>query len=413
MPVRLDKVPPRAAVPASPRAWIWLLLLPSLSVLGLGMTLWLGGESLTQQPAKFWRIALGVPFLVWCVLGFLRALVYVGMLSVADGWDEARKQDLVQKMRRGRRSLQVLGVSLHTALRPAEDLDGVGQMDAICRDAQALKVQASWQGSAVRHSRLSRIADESPEQILLRVLPPVLAELASVLAGLSEGRPLAYLLEIDSALPRHELQRIWLHLWLESGIRQPLTPVKGSGLDAVDRWLDQRIGDEALMLVVAIQIAPAQPEGTAEAVVGLLFGNRLTQATLEPRAYLYRPEQERKPTAEDLDYAVRQALEWAKAEASAIQDVWLTGIDAKRQRALGTVRDALSIPAKQGQGLHDLDATLGYPGRAAPWVAIATAVEAIQGKEGKGQPQLIFSGDGAAETGLWSTVVMPVLPASK
>ncbi|MBT8769577.1 hypothetical protein [Metapseudomonas boanensis] len=413
MPVRLDKVPPSAAAPAPPRAWLWLLLLPSLLGLGLGVTLWLGDDSMTQQPAKFWRMALGVPFLVWCVLGFLRALMYLGTLSVADGWDEARDLDLIRKMRRGRRSLQVLGVSLKTALRSAEDLAGIAQLDALCRDAQALTVQASWQGSAVRHSHLPRTADESPEQLLLRVLPPVLAELASVLAQLPGDRPLALLLEADSALSPHELQRVWRHVWRESGIRQPLTPVNGSGPEAVDQWLDQRISDQALLLVVAFQIAPVQPEGTAEAAVGLLLGNRLTQATLEPRAYLYRPERERKPTAKDLDRAACQALEWAKAEASSIQDVWLTGVDATRQGALGRLREALSIPAKPGQGLHDLDATLGYPGRAAPWVAIAAAAEAIQGKKGKGQPQLIFSGESTAEAGLWSTVVMPVQPASE
>ncbi|WP_280282017.1 hypothetical protein [Pseudomonas sp. BN415] len=399
------------ATPTPPSTWIWLLLLASLLVMGLGVSLWLGGDSMAQQPAAFWRMALGVPFLIGCVLGFLRALVYLGALSVAEGWDEAREQDLIRKMRRGRRSLQVLGVSLQTALRSAGDQAGTAQLDALCRDARALTVQASWQGSAVRHSHLPRAADESPEQLLLRVLPPVLAELASVLARLPDDKPLALLMEADSTLSPHELQRVWRHVWLESGIRQPLTTVNGRGPEAVDKWLDQRIGDQALLLVVAFQIAPAQPEGTAEAAVGLLLGNRLTQATLEPRAYLHRPERERKATAEDLDHAARQALAWAKAEASAIQDVWLTGVDATRQGALGRLREALSIPAKPSQGLHDLDATLGYPGRAAPWVAIATAVGAIHGKAGKGQPQLIFSGNGAAETELWSTVVMPVLAA--
>ncbi|MNN73617.1 hypothetical protein D3C81_1897500 [compost metagenome] len=77
MPVRLDKVPPLAPRPARPRIWLWLGLLLSGLLLGLGGT--------------------------W------------GEHAAADGWDEAREEVLIRKIRQGRRLQQVLGVSWYTA----------------------------------------------------------------------------------------------------------------------------------------------------------------------------------------------------------------------------------------------------------------------------------------------------------
>jgi len=130
----------------------------------------------------------------------------------------------------------------------------------------------------------------------------------------------------------------------------PTVPVEGSGLAVLDQWLDQRIGDKASLLVVALQFAPQQAEGTAEAAVGLLFGNRLTQTVLPPIAYLHRPEQEREPNTDALLYAARQALEWAPLDAQSIQQTWRVGVDVQRNEALSNVLAAVPLPAKNIKG---------------------------------------------------------------
>ncbi len=79
---------------------------------------------------------------------------------------------------------------------------------------------------------------------------------------------------------------LWQQAWQESGIGQPTTLLSGHGLTVIDHWLDHRIKDSAVLLVVAVQIAPEQPEMTGEAVVGLLLANRLTQKYL-PRWRCY------------------------------------------------------------------------------------------------------------------------------
>ncbi|MNX97824.1 hypothetical protein D3C86_1302050 [compost metagenome] len=406
MPVRIDKVPPPLAALAAPRAWLWLLLLLVLLLSGLGLTLWLWGDVWADEPNRFWLVALGIPFMGWCVLGFGRAMAYLGESSSADGWNDAREADLIQTMRQGRRSQQVLVVSLHTALRGLGAPTGEAQREALHNGDKALTVQPDWQGSeeGSRHSRLATEQGELPKALLRRVLQQALSEIATVLESLQKDKPLSLLLEMNCSIADDDLNETWQAVWAESGIRQTATRIEGNGLAVVDHWLDQRIHDQALMLVVAMQLAPAEVEGSAETVVALLFGNRLTQTTLQPLAYLHRPEQARASTVDALLCATRQALDWVPVEASSIRHAWLAGTDAERTSAITMTLSESAMPVKASQGLHGLNATLGDPGCTAPWVAIAAAVESIREE---GNPHFMFSGDNSTDTGLWCSVVMP------
>lgn len=409
MPVRLDKVPALALRPARPRIWLWLGLLPLFLLIGMAAGVLFSTQSLDQQPSSFWKMVFGVPMAIWGVLGFVRLAGYIGQHSVADGWDEARQEDLTRRIRRGRRSQQVLGVSLYTALR-APDVQPAAQLDSLLNANKAIKTQPSWQGETTLHSRLPTSSDEGVVAMLCRVLGEVLGDMAQVLAPLPHNQPLTLLLDIDSPLQRNELRTLWEKAWCGSGIRQSCEFIDGNGLSAVDQWLDQRITDQALLMVVALQIAPSQPTGTAEAAVGLLFGNRLTQTTLPPLAYLHRPEQARELDTESLLYATRQALDWVPVEAKSIEQVWQVGINRQLDASIPSVLTDVAISAKPNQGLCDLDARLGHPGHVSPWLTIAAATQNLQRGVG---PQFIFSGEPSVEAGLWCTVVMPAPPLSR
>lgn len=411
MPVRLDQVPAPSPRPSRPRCWLWLGLLPLLLLLfGVCGTFLFGTQSLREHPVNFWGMALVWPLLGWCLLSFGRVLLYFVQQQVADGWDKAREEDLTQKNRRGRRVQQVLGVSLHTALREP-DASVTTLLGSLRGDVKAITAQLSRKGPTVsRHSRIAGDADDTPEQALLRLLKQMLADLVPTLKQLSDDAPLALLLEVDSALQEHVWKDLWRQAWSESGIRQPTVPDEGSGLAALDQWLDQRIGDKASLLVVALQFAPQQAVGTAEAAVGLLFGNRLTQTVLPPIAYLHRPEQAREPNTDALLCAARQALDWVPLDAPSIQQTWRVGVDVRRNEALSKVLAAVPLPAKNNHGFYNLDTSLGNPGKTSPWLAIAAATQTIQGGAG---PQFIFSGSGCVDAGLWSTVLTPVPSLSK
>lgn len=410
MPVRLDQLLPPAPIPARPRLWLWLALLPLCLLLGVGLTWKLGGQALPRDELHFWSVALGVPLLGWSAASFLRASVFIGQQRAAQGWDEAREADLLDRFRRARRSQQVLSVSVYTGLRDFQSPAAV-QLDAFLGGTRALKARASQaDGEVLRHSRFEGVTAPQPEQALLQVFARTLTELGQTLAQLPDDRPLALSLEVDSQLHEHEVHQIWQQAWSDSGIRQPTTPIENSGLTMLDQWLDQRISDQALLLVIAVQWAPARVEGSAEAAVGLLLGNRLTQTTLPPIAYLHRPEQARQPTTETLRYAMHHALEWVPLPTNSIEQVWKVGIDAQRDVQLTTVLTQASMPSKPNHRLCNLDALLGFPGKASPWLAIAAAAQTIERGVG---PQIIFSGESSVDAGLWSTVLTPVPPLSK
>jgi hypothetical protein len=407
MPVRLDTVPARARRPARPRVWLWLGFFLLCLLLGVGASFLFADGPLHQQPVDFWRLALGLPLLGWCVLVFARVVLHIGKQSAADGWDDARERDLIRRLRKGRRCLQVLGGSFYTALR-GPSAGPAGQLDALLSGSEALKAQPfRMDGAPLSHSRLPEDKAEDLEALFLSVLTRSFADLAPILAQLPDDKPLALLLEVDCRLTEDQWRPAWRKAWRESGIRQTLVPVDGRGLEAVDRWLDQRIDDQSLLMVLAVQLAPDQPEGTAEVAVAVLFGNRLTQSVLPPFAYLHRPEQRRKSTHAGLLYTARQALDWVPLQAQSIEQVWRAGVGAQPQ--IESVLLDLAMPAKPPENFCNLDALLGHAGKASPWLAIAAAAQTV---ERGGGPQFIFSG-GATADGLWSTVLMPVSPLSK
>ncbi|WP_429213701.1 hypothetical protein [Metapseudomonas resinovorans] len=369
--------------------------------LGVVLALWLGPDALMQSSQRFWWWALGVPALVWFGAFFLRGLLYLSQLSVVEGWNEMREAGLTQMMRRGRRSQQVLAVSLQTALR-APEADGQAQRASLlAKDGGALRTQVGWRGQERRHSRLPWLEHETEHQLLRRALSTLLGELAGVLAAFPPERPVALLRETNSELSSEITDRLWQESLAQSGIRQAMALIDGSGLAAIDHWLDQHNQDQTLLLVVAIQVAPPSVEGSAESVVGLLFGNRLTQDVLPPRAYLHRPEQSRELTQEGVLQAVFQALDWALLPAELIGRVWIAGADRTRGPMITSAIEKASLPT---QASHDLHEILGNPGSAAPWVAVAAAVEATASEAA---PQFIFSVDSEEDASLWCSVVMP------
>ncbi len=407
MAVELDRIPAQADRPSRPRLWIWLSLLLIFLLLGCAGVALLSEVDLREKTPVVWGAALGLSFLGWCLVYGMRVLYYLLQQHNADGWDAARAIDLDCKRSQGRRHQQVLAISVYTALR-TEQMDSLLQVDAILEGTNALKAQPSRSaGDTVRHSRLPGDVNENPERALLRILKKLLNDLAVQLAELADDLELALSLEIDSSLREDRQGKAWQKALVESGIRQTVTPITWRGLEAVDQWLDQRSDDQALLLLVSVVIAPDAPQGTAETAVGLLLGNPGTQLALLPVANLHRPEQARGESAGALTRATQQALCWASLQTNSVEHIWRSGIGQKYHAAVTTVMSGVELPLRADRNVHNLDALLGHPGAAAPWVAIALAAQTVQ--RGCG-PQLILSGVCCADAPLWGTVLTPVPP---
>lgn len=407
MAVELDRIPAQADRPSSPRLWFWLFLLPLFLLFGCAVVALFSEVGLREQTAVVWGAALGVSLLVWCLICGLRVLYYLTRQHSADGWDSARATDLECTLSQGRRHQQVLAISVYTALC-TEPAGSLGQVEAILKGTNALKAQPSRSaGGAVRHSRLPGDVNENTERVLLRILKKLLNDIEVHIAALADDVKLALSLEIDSPLREDRLGEVWQTALAESGIRQTVTPITWRGLEAIDQWLDQRSGDQALLLLVSVVIAPGAPQGTAETAVGLLLGNPGGQRALLPVANLHRPEQARGASAEALIRATQQALVWASLPASGVEHIWRSGIGQKYHAAIATVFSEAGVLLSADRKVHDLDSLLGHPGAAAPWVAVALAAQTVQ--RGCG-PQLILSGVRCADAPLWGTVLTPVPP---
>lgn len=407
MAVELDRIPAQADRPGSPRLWLWLCLLLIFLLLACAGVALFSEVNLRAQTAVVWGTALVGSFLGWCLICGMRVLYYLAQQYSADGWDAARVIDLDCKLSQGRRHQQVLAVSLYTALR-TEQSDSLLQVDAILEGTTALKAQPSRSDrGTVRHSRLPGDVNENPERALLRILKNLLNDLAVQLEELPDDVELALSLEIDSPLREDRVGKLWRAALAESGIRQTVSPITWRGLEAVDQWLAQRSDDQALLLLISVVIAPDAPQGTAETAVGLLLGNSGTQFALLPVANLYRPEQARDASAGALARATQQALSWASVQANSVEHVWRSGIGQKYHAAVTSVLSDAELPLRADRNVHNLDALLGQPGVAAPWVAIALAAQTVQ--RGCG-PQLILSGVRCADAPLWGTVLTPVPP---
>lgn len=353
--------------------------------------------------STFWWFAIGIPAGLWMVLAFIRLAIYSLRQLQANAWDKRREQVILQEVRRGRRALQILSAECLTA--HSNDLSFAPIAEALQSNEDRVKSQSSWSGGTnIRHSRLPVTLEMSPDEQVSTSFSALLKKLITLFSQLPLDHSVAVLLESSSSLPDVRIKALWQKAWQQAGISQPTFFVEGQGLAVIDHWLDHSIKEQAILLVVTLQVAPEQPEETAEAVAALLLGNQLTQKILDPLALLHRPEAS-SACKEALQAAVLQAIDWVPLPPGALQHLWLSGLVGnskawKSAMAVQSHEPLNSINAKTGT--HDINQFLGNPGCVAPWLAIAAAAQNVSDS-----PHMIISSEQDSDI-VWSTVVSPV-----
>lgn len=401
MPVQIKNIPGPSSRPAPPKLLRWLAALVCMVVTGI-LLMRLLGKYIGND--TFWWFATGVPLGGWSIIVFFRLSVF-GLRHIrANAYDRRREQYILKQVRRGRRALQILSAECVTA--HASDLQFTTIAESLLRNINVFFPQMTQGGGDyIRHSRLPAVEGGSVESVVTTAFTALLQKLAVPLSAMPEDNPVAILLESSSSLPEAEIKTLWLQTWQKSGMTQPVDFVNGQGLMAIDHWLDYRIDETTLLLVVALQIAPEAPEMTAEAVVGLLLGNRLTQKTLIPQALLHRPEASATNVAA-LQEGVLQAADWVPLPPDGVAHLWLSGLNETSDARSGAIAVLGKLPLTritQDAGLHDFSSYLGNPGCAAPWLAIAVAAQIISDAPA---PHMIISSEQGSDI-VWSTVVSP------
>ncbi|NWA43010.1 hypothetical protein HX889_35710 [Pseudomonas reactans] len=401
MPVNLDTIPAPYLRPTPPKPLRWLAALVCLVATGILLMRLLGK---LVGDATFWWFAMGIPVIFWLVLMGIRMAIYMMQQIQANAWDKRREQVILQEVQRGRRALQILAGTFSTAhIANAEFTDCT---EAMLRNQPMLTPQTSWKKeSTVRHSKLPTSEDHEPHDRIAAAFAELLESFVNTFAFIRPDHPIAVLLESASSIPDAQVKEIWQKAWKKRAFPQPTHFVRGSGLRVIDNWLDNHIQDEDLLLVVALHIAPDITLFSAEAVVGLLLGNRLTQKDLLPLALLHRPELS-EPDDEMLRARALQAADWVPMSIDRVQHLWLTGISAKSDayRAILKVKTALPFTGLEQQSdMHHIDSFLGDTALAAPWLAIAVAAKAMSYSPA---PHFIFNGEQGSES-VWSCAVSP------
>lgn len=407
MPVNLKIIPPAAWRPNPIHFGYWFSALVVLVVVAS-----IAGQAFDQQEegTNFWILFPCTVMLIWFLVFFMRALFWLFQHNQADGWDRRRKEILLRETRRGRRALQILHVNVDLPLQE----EPVQTPVTLLMEGPSILISQTGRGREdyCLHTFFPTpsIGQESndslePEQQDLMVfqarLKKLLADVATALASLSPKQTLTVLFEVDTSILPRRFIPAWHESLEEAGIVQPIEYVDGHGAQFIDKWLDNRINDKSLLLIIAAQVAPEMRQGSTEAMVALLLGNRLTQDMIPPLAWLHRPE---RTEPQSLDEGITQAANWVPLEAGQIKHLWLSGLTLEETSAVIPVmaKPLLSgVPSPAGR--HNIDLIIGGAGYVSPWLAAAVAALAAQQT---GSAQLAITADRDIGA-LWIQAITP------
>lgn len=372
MAVDLKNIPKTCIRSTPPRLSRWMVVLVILVGLSILLFRLLTGKN------NMW-LSVGIPGLFMGALLLILFLIYLQRQIFANAWDRQREKTVIQETRRGRRVLQILAAECCTAYSSA-DAPFASVASNLLRNENVLFPQRSWRGEEnIRLSQLARTAGMSEESHLELLFSALAKQLALRLALLSENKPVRLIFECSSSLAEEQTEAIWSRAWKSRGITQPCSLISVSGMQPIDHWLDYNIQSEALLLVVSCQYAAADTHLSAEAVTGVLMGNRLTQHVLPPIALLHRPELVGE-SSNAFEYAIMQALDWVPVAPETPEHLWLSGMAADSDEYLAVMKaiSSSSLSRIEPQTTHNLHDFMGYPGKGAVWIAVAAAAQAIQ-----------------------------------
>lgn len=313
MPYSLKHLPACYPRPEQPKVSRWFTVLAAMLVISVILMRIFGRYIDTRY---FWLIAIGTPVVIWIVCFTIRMWAWSLQDSKANGFDRGREQWILSETRRARRALQVLNTTFITAHQ--EDEQHCVALN-ILNNHSIIISQSDWKGEKSR--RLSRIRAE-PEDTPALVISRLFSELITDLPvhHFPKNTSLVVILDVSSSLSFPAVRNIWQEAWQESGMTCAIEYTDSNGPGVVSNWLDHRIKDDAMLLIVALQIDPVVSNNTAEAVVALLLGNRLTQEALEPLALLHRPDAA--PSGE-LSEGMNMAAYNVPLKENIVRNLWL------------------------------------------------------------------------------------------
>lgn len=390
----IKKPPERYPRPVLPNKSRWLAALVAMLVISV-ILMRIFGRYIDNS--YFWMIAIGTPVVMWMVSFGFRIWIWSLQDSKANGFDKRREQWILHETRKARRALQVLSTTFITAHQEDQQSSVAAEM---LNNKSIITPQSDWKGEKCK--RMSRIAvapEDTPGLLAARLFAKLIADLPA--DQLPEKISLVVILDVSSSLSSADVREIWQQAWHESGIACAVEYPDSNGPGVINHWLDRRIKDDAMLLIVGLQVDPVTSDNTAETAVALLLGNRLTQEALEPVALLHRPDPA--PSGE-LSAGMNMAAYNVPLKENIVKNLWLAGLTGEQRAEAIACQNAHPVQSVENEAVISLDASMGRAGAAAPWLAIAAATEIARQTQ---SPQMIICGD-TSQNVLWSTLVTPI-----
>jgi len=389
MPVWLDSVPKKAVKVPRPDTRRWLLFLVFTMLSGIALTLW--GWTAERTGFVFWFTALGLPFCIWGLIFGLRRFVYKAEQIAAQSRNIERDRLIEREIQRGQRYAWILGTFV-------QHISGnkTSVLIKAVENSTPVATLSTPRGSlsAVRYAALAAFQTDLDAEII-STISTFVARVQSITDTLPKDIPCSIILDCDDDI-RHRIQeRFRNELTARTGRTFRFHPDKG--LAAFDAWLDQRWEDPGILVTVTFCL-PSQPnEGDADAITLLVLSNR--KATGFPDAVcLHRPE---KGQEAGLELTLNRALLWAASDSEALRAGWHTGPAIASGSGWNKACENNGVAFSLSKDNRSIDPTLGYAGRAAPWLAIILASSACK----ENGPQVIAAQPTSGEDDVWVTVI--------
>ena len=249
MSYSLKHLPERYPRPVPVKTFRWFAVLAAMLVISV-ILMRIFGRYIDNR--HFWFIAIGTPVVMWVVSFGIRMWVWSLQDSKANGFDRRREQWILRETRRARRALQVLNTTFITAYH---EMDKDVAAAAMMNNQGIIASQADWKGE--KSKRMSRILvepEDTPESLISHLFSELIADLP--IDKFPEHASLVVVLNVSSSLSLAAVRDIWQQKWQESGIACAVEYEDSNGVEGINHWLDHRIKDSAMLLIVSLQIAP-------------------------------------------------------------------------------------------------------------------------------------------------------------
>lgn len=388
MPIYLDEVPAEEDSISRPVTLRWVILLIVIMIAGVTLTLWQWTGD--RRGISFWLTALGLPFFLWGTLLIFRHIGHRLELNGEAGWNHECENLKDSEIARGQRFAWVLDTWVQTQAGR-----GTGSLSAaMALAAPLLKTAVPRAGGLpVRHSRIADF-DSDPDAIK-KAVEKVAARINNTLERLPETLPCWLMFDGGTELAAEDEAEILQHLTQKSG--RDLRQLSAKGMDALDKWLDNRWDKPSALIVLTLALRPSPQENDAEAITLLVLCNRKSHR-FPDAVRLHRPQQS---SPETLTRNIPHALRWAKVTPEEARGVWISGEAVTDRPGLNKACEENAFALSLTDDIKNIDTTLGYTRQASPWVAIALATGAVQ-EQGA---QLIAAQPDPASDDIWLTAI--------